>query len=461
MTPLDLDPHAFAATDRAAWLSLVGKALKGADFERALVSLTDDGIALQPLYDRLTDAVPLGRCQPLLAWTISQRMDDPDGPRALRQLAEDLDNQASGISLVAADGVSSFGLGLAASDDPAGFSARLAATIAGRPISVRLEPAERSAALADGLVRALGDRPAQTVHFGMDPFATAALYGDPADRADIGLRVRHLQAAGMAGTVLNADGRTIHNAGGTEAEELAVMAAALVACLRRLEAEGMEPDSVLGAVSLCLCADQNQFLTMAKARAARLLFARIAEACGVDPAPRPHLMMETSYRMLARRDPETNILRNTIAVFAAGTGGADEIAVLPHTLVHGIPDPLARRLARNTQLVLVAESHLDHVADPAAGAGGIETLTEALAARAWAILGDIERAGGLAAVIANGWLGAMTAKSRKKRPDGRIVGTSLFAADDERPVSVLGPLRALRDGALRAVRRDEEDVDGR
>ena len=456
MTLNNLDTHAFADTDREAWLALVGKALKGADFTRALVSATDDGIAIQPLYDRMVDAIPLVRRRPLAPWTISQRMDDPDAARAQAQLADDIDNGATGISVVLNDSAPAFGIGLGPNADMRDVTARLAASIAGQPISVRLEAGKQSTAIADGLLQALGDNAPQTLHLGIDPFSPAAISGRPVDMADLGARFRHLHASALPATVFNADGRMIHNAGGTEAEELAVMAAAIAAYLRVLEAEGIALDAVLGAVSLCLCADQDQFVTMAKARAARLIFARIAEACGVDPALQPHLFMETSYRMLTLRDPETNILRNTIAVFAAGTGGADEITVLPHTLAHGIPDPLARRLARNTQHVLMAESHLDHVADPAAGAGGIEALTEGLAARAWGIFADIERGGGLGAMIEDGLLAAMIAGSQKKRPSGLIVGTSLFAAEGERPVAVLGPLGALPVAGLRAVRRDEE-----
>lgn len=461
MTLDNLDPHAFAAVDRKAWMALVGKALKGADFASALVSSTDDGIAVQPLYDRLAGATPLGRSRPLLPWTLSQRMDDRDRSRALSQLGDDLDNGATGISLVPADSAAAFGLGLDLDGDldsaPAAFFPELAEALTGRAVAVRLESG-RQFSITDGLCQALGKTPSQTVHFGIDPFTPALLQGGPAETADLGRCFKTLRDAGFSGTILNADGRLIHNAGGTAAEELAVMAAALAAYLRRLETSGVDAQTVLGAVTLCLSADQDQFATMAKARAARLVFARIAEACGVDPAQSPHLFMETSYRMLTHRDPETNILRNTIAVFAAGTGGADEISVLPHTLAHGIPDALARRLARNTQLVLTAESHLDHVADPAAGSGGIEALTEALAARAWQIFADVERDGGLAEAISKGRIATMIEASRKKRPTGRIVGTSLFAAETERPVTVLGDLRHRRGAGLRVVRRDEENV---
>ena len=117
---------------------------------------------------------------------------------------------------------------------------------------------------------------------------------------------------------------------------------------------------------------------------------------------------------------------------------------------------LARRLARNTQTVLIAASHLDHVVDPAAGAGGIEALTEALAERAWEIFVGIERDGGLAEIIASGRLAAMVAEARANRAAKPIVGTTLFAAKMERPVAVLGELRTVAECmGLTPVRLDE------
>ncbi|MDE1993206.1 MAG: methylmalonyl-CoA mutase, partial [Rhizobiaceae bacterium] len=352
-----LDPKAFAPTTREDWLKLVNRALKGADFQETLVSHTDDGIAIEPLYGRRPDAQPLPNSRGAAPWTIAQRMDDPDTRRALAQLGDDLANGATGICLVSKTSPSAFGTGI----DTDGFAHKLAGAISGKAISLRLDGC--SPHFVETFVAAL-DEPSKpsALHLGLSAFA-----GKPDDLADAFLR---LQGAGFAGTILNADGRAVHSAGGTEAQELAVMAATLAGHLRMMERAGVAPDRVLDATSLCLAADQNQFVTMAKARAARLIFTRIAEVCGISNAPAAHLFMETSYRMLTKLDPETNILRNTVAVFAAGTGGADEISVLPHTLTHGIPDPLARRLARNTQTILLAESHLDHVTDPAAGAGG-------------------------------------------------------------------------------------------
>src|SRR6185312_1781476 len=106
--------------------------------------------------------------------------------------------------------------------------------------------------------------------------------------------------------------------------------------------------------------------------------------------------------MMTRRDPYVNMLRATIAVFAAGLGGADAVTVLPFTASLGLPDRFARRIARNTQLILIEESHLAAVADPAAGCGAIEHLTQELCRTAWSQFQEIERAGGAAAALESG-----------------------------------------------------------
>ncbi len=439
-----LDPSIFGQTDRKAWLKLVERALKGKDFQEALVSRTDDGIAIEPLYERRRDYASLSRRRAELPWTVTQRMDDPDIERATMQLGDDLANGANGICLISKTSASAFGAGI---DAPApGLSRALAiwdATAALRFEGFALDT-------VDALVSSIPDSTAKTFHLGFDVFSYDGR------QSAFAKDIKRFAERGLTGTIINADGRAVHNAGGTEAQELAVMAASLAGHLRLLEEVGLSPEAALAATSLCLSADQNQFTTIAKMRAARLIFTRIAEACGVANPKPAHLFAETSYRMLTRLDPGTNILRNTIAVFSAGIGGADEISVLPHSLTHGIPDPLARRLARNTQTILIAESHLDHVADPAAGAGGIEALTDALAERTWDIFIEIEGKGGLAKVISSGGLAAMVSEARAQRMPKPIVGTTLFAMKMERPVAVLGPLGPIAGGmGLMPVRLDE------
>jgi methylmalonyl-CoA mutase len=131
-----------------------------------------------------------------------------------------------------------------------------------------------------------------------------------------------------------------------------------------------------------LAADADQFMTTAKFRALRKLWARIEEACGLAPQP-VFVAAEAAWRMMTQRDPFVNVLRSTMAVVAAGLGGADSIAVVPYTAAIGLPDGLARRIARNTQLILLEESNLAKVADPSAGSGGFESLTNELCLAAW------------------------------------------------------------------------------
>jgi methylmalonyl-CoA mutase len=151
---------------------------------------------------------------------------------------------------------------------------------------------------------------------------------------------------------------------------------------------------------------------------------------------------ETSYRMMTFKDPETNILRTTIAGFAAAVGGADSISILPHTIAHGLPDAFARRIVRNQQLIMIGESHLDFVADPARGAGGIEALTDELCEAAWKEFQQIEKEGGALNSLAAGHIQnrVIAARDERARAFGAkraIIGTTVFPAAKERPVTTL------------------------
>jgi methylmalonyl-CoA mutase len=147
--------------------------------------------------------------------------------------------------------------------------------------------------------------------------------------------------------------------------------------------------------------------------------------------------------MMSRRDPHVNMLRTTIAVFSAGVGGANAIAALPHTAALGLPDPFARRIARNIQLLLLEESNLWRVNDPAAGSGGIEDLTEKLAAAAWALFQEIEQAGGAAAALETGLIQRKVVVTRARREQAvaqrrdALTGASDYPLLSETPAEVL------------------------
>jgi methylmalonyl-CoA mutase len=191
-----------------------------------------------------------------------------------------------------------------------------------------------------------------------------------------------------------------------------------------------------------LTADTDQFLSVAKFRALRALWARVEQACGLDPKA-AFISAETAWRMMTKRDPWVNMLRTTIAAFSAGIGGADAIAVLPFTSAIGLPDRFARRIARNVQLLLLEESNVAKVADPAAGSGGIEDLTEKLCRAAWALFQEFERAGGAPAALERGLIQDKVAKVRAERETATaqrrdvLTGTTDYPNLSEAEVTVL------------------------
>jgi methylmalonyl-CoA mutase len=437
----------FPAATREAWRRLVEGVLKGATFDARLVAKTYDGLAIEPLYCRKADARPIAGRAPGTAWWIAQRVDHPDAAAANAEALHDLENGATALALVFAGGVGAYGYGLAADEGT------LARTLAGIHLDAGIaldldagacHPGKELAALVQrsGIAAA-----ATNIRFGYDPIGTAAASGTgPLPWGDLAsaftTTIGELAAQGFRGPFACADGRLIHNAGGSEAQELAYALAVAVQYLRALEAGGIALDAARAMVYFRLAADANQFLTMAKFRALRTLWARVEDACGLVPAP-PFVAAETAWRMMTRRDPYVNMLRATVAVVGAGLGGADAITVLPFTLALGLPDRFARRIARNTQLVLLEESNLAKVADPAAGAGGIEEVTDKLCRAAWAAFQEIEAAGGAWAALQQGLIQSKVAAVRgareaavARRKDA-LTGTSDFPELAEAPVAVL------------------------
>ena len=266
--------------------------------------------------------------------------------------------------------------------------------------------------------------------------------------------ISNLVSQGFTGPFCVGDGRPVHAAGGSEAQELAFALANAVAYFRALEAQGMSLDEARRLIFFRLAADQDQFLTIAKFRAIRNLWARVEEACGLEPS-RACVTAETAWRMMTKRDPHGNIVRGTIAALAAAVGGADAVTVLPFSAALGIPDAFARRIARNTQTILIEEANLHRVADPAAGSGAIEYLTEQLCEKAWGLFQEIERAGGSFAALKAGLIQKAVAKVRAEREANiasrkdSVIGTSDFPDLAEEPVAVLGAAEAPAAGIRR------------
>jgi methylmalonyl-CoA mutase len=435
----------FGPPAREAWLKLVERVLKGADFDRRLVSRTADGLAIQPLYTR-ADAVPGAALTNRTAyfpggWDVRQRHAEPDAKAANAAILEDLAGGATSLLLqITAPGQAGMSYGAEA----------LGTALKGvflDACGIALDAGENTMDAAGSLIgiwRAAGVNENQRRGaFNYDPLGvlarTGTLYYPAARSCEIAAKFANDCRTMTHVTALLADGRPYHEAGASEVQELAAMLATLIAYLRACETAGLRPRAAFAKIGLGLAADADLFLTMAKLRAARKLVARVAEACGASHAvDKLHIAATTSERMMAKRDPWVNLLRTTIACAGAAFGGADAVTVLPFTWAMGKPDAFARRVARNTHLVLQEESALGRVVDPGHGAWFVETLTEELAKSAWALLQEIEAKGGMGPALESGFIQAEIARVADARArdvaTGRLelTGVSAFPrlADD-------------------------------
>lgn len=440
----------FEAATRDAWLGLVSKALKGGDFEKKLVGRTHDGIRLEPLYAR--DAAQrqagaatrgAGHGRDDRAWDIRQRTAEADPAAVNAAILEDLDGGASGVVLrLAAPGQG----GMPAEKDA--IAKALDGVRLDWGVSIALNAGCSYEAAAAAFLQAMTatgrDLASASVSLGADPLGALARTGGlPVDGAQSLAALAALAKSTPSSVrVALADGRPYHDAGASEAQELACTASTLVAYLRALDAGGIAPAAALTRIGIALSADAQIFLTIAKLRAARRIVARIAEASGVHGAAPVEISVETSARMMARRDAYTNMLRTTIACAAAAMGGADAITVLPFTWALGRPDAFARRMARNTQIVLMDESSLGRVVDPAGGSWYVEQLTDALSAKAWTLFQEIEANGGMLSALQSGHVQAAIAKTASERArnlsTGReeLIGVANFPDLKETPFKV-------------------------
>jgi len=439
----------FPAATREQWRKLVDGVLKGAPFEKRLVSRTYDGLTIQPLYPRAAEAQPIAARAPGAPWTVMQRIDHPDPAAASEQALHDLENGATGLTIVCKGSINANGYGLDSSLDTLervfdGIYLDAGVTVDFNVAAGTRDAAKNFAALVDK--RGMAPESVE-MRAALNPLGHMAATGSAArpwnelasSFADL---VKEFAADGFRGPFAVADGRVIHNAGGSEAQELAFALGCAVMYLRALEAAGVPLDAARRMIYFRLAADADQLLTIAKFRGIRKLWARVEQACGVTPAP-VHVSAETAWRMMTRRDPYVNMLRATVAVFAAGVGGANAIAVLPFTAAIGLPDSFARRVARNTQLVLLEESNLAKVSDPTAGSGAIEDLTQQLCAAAWQLFQEIEKAGGVPAALQQGLIQEKVAATRAEREKNvarrkdALTGTSEFPDIHEAAVHVL------------------------
>ncbi|GAA3394782.1 methylmalonyl-CoA mutase family protein [Cryptosporangium minutisporangium] len=481
--PSEKSPLALAAgfepVDRARWqelaLGVLRKSRAATDetppeaVDDLLATTTYDGIRLAPLYtaenapgdpgvpgfppfvrgNRLRDTTAEGGERPG-GWDVRQRHADPDVAATKAAIDADLKNGVTSLWLVlGAEGIPVDALPEVLADVYLDLA----------PISLDAGPDTRAAAetflrLTDSLADSTaagaesGAAPAAGArgNLGADPIGLSARTG-----ARVELDVLTDLARRTAGTGVRAglvDATVYHDAGGSDAQELGFSIATGVAYLRALTDAGLSVEEALAQLEFRYAATADQFLTIAKLRAARRLWARVAEVSGSPESPqRQHAV--TSGAMMAGRDPWVNMLRTTLACFGAGIGGADAVTVAPFDAVLGLPDAFSRRIARNTQSLLLEESSLGRVLDPAGGSWYVESLTDELARTAWDVFTGIEKAGGIVTALQSGhvenalaevWAERRTNIAHRRDP---LTGVSEFPNPTEKlPVRTPAPAPA-------------------
>ncbi|MFF6773437.1 methylmalonyl-CoA mutase family protein [Streptomyces sp. NPDC012637] len=462
----------FPAATHAQWQRLVagvlsrsGKDVPETEAEDALSTALEDGLRARPLYtaaDGVPDAglpgfapfVRAGRAEGNTAggWDVRQRHRTADSEAVLT----DLENGVTSLWLaVGPDGV------------PVEELDRVLRDVYLDLAPIVLEAGAETAAAAGELLSLYERRgvapEAARGNLGADPLGTEARTGVAYDGDGFAATVAlaRLCAESYPGVrALTVDALPYHEAGGSAAQELGCSLATGVAYLRALTGGGLSVEQALGQLEFRYAATADQFLTIAKLRAARRLWARVAEACGAPAAGAQLQHAVTSSVMMTARDPWVNMLRTTVATLAAGVGGAESVTVQPFDHALGLPDAFARRIARNTSTILVEESHLARVIDPAGGSWYVESLTDELAQAGWEFFQEIERSGGQAAALRSGLVGdrlaatwAERSKALAKRREP-ITGVSEFPFLAEKPVE-REPAPAGPVGGLPRVRRDE------
>ncbi|MDR0836816.1 MAG: methylmalonyl-CoA mutase family protein [Propionibacteriaceae bacterium] len=436
---------------------------------KRLTTVTVDGVSIEPLYTKpenqvvgFPGQVPFARGSelpdPEAPWVVEQLHEDPNAARTNGHVLDDLNRGGTGVWLrVDADAI--------AAGDVAKALAGVVPGAADISVSSIAQQDEAAAALL-AFLDASGKATEATGNLGIDPIGSAAVTGAPADVAKVVEWVKKAQGYGKLRTLV-VDVRPYDNAGAGDIQQLAYAIATGIEYVRALTDAGISAEDAFGQITFRVAVSANQFPTIARLRALRVLWNRVGEVLGVPEAARGAIQHTvTSWRILTKTDPWVNLLRETVSTFSAAVGGAEVITVLPHDTAYGLPTSFSRRIARNIQLVSFEEAHLGATKDQAGGAWFVESLTAQLAEKAWAVVQTIEAAGGQSAALAAGLIAEQLAPvnaERNKRIATRqlsITGTSQFPKPDEAIFTDFEPRPAAPAYAGLPAKRDSEVFEG-
>ncbi|NVK19905.1 MAG: methylmalonyl-CoA mutase small subunit [Methylocystaceae bacterium] len=440
----------FPTTSVEAWKDSLEKILKGAPFEKKMVVKTYDGIDIQPLYTKAdwnADKNPSGfpgsapftrgnsaAGRSIDGWDIRQVHANADKSVANDQILEDLERGVTSLILQfdeafqngktgneATDLAGRGGIMIYSKEDLTDVLEGVLLDLA----AVSLEAGAQSTAAAKMLKDLWADKNIAANQamgaFNADPLGVLAATGalpQSVEEAlsDLAALAKDTAANFSHVTAVKVDTSAYYGAGATETQDLAIAMATGVAYLRAMVDAGLSVDEAAKQIVFSFANGADIFTGIAKLRAARFLWGQIVKASGgSEEAQAMNMHAVTAARALSKRDPWVNMLRVTATCFAGAIGGADAITVLPFDHHCGVADNFARRIARNTQIVLQEESYLNKVIDPAGGSWFIENLTEDYTKKAWSLFQEIEGKGGMAAVITDGSIQAQIAETWQSR----------------------------------------------
>ena len=371
------------------------------DIWQKLIKTTYDGIPINPLYNRADEleeaALPgvfpyrrgaAGVGQENQGWGVAESFDEKS---TNQQVLDSLYNGTTNLVIQGSADIATLLNGVYLSLCPV----RLFAGVR------TIEQAKALFAVADSQ-----QETPQLIELGATPL-TSMVNGGATISLDDTIELAKQAAQRDNTRAILVDAVTFSNQGATDAEEIGLALAAGVEYLRALTDAGFTIEQALDQISFRFATTDEQFAQIAKFRAARQLWARVAEIVGAPEHGTCPQHALTAPVMFTQRDPWVNMLRSTVAAFAAGVGGATDVEVLPFdwAIPGGLPKTsrsFARRIARNTNLLLLEESHLSHVIDPGGGSYFIEAFTTQLADKAWDVFTSVEAEGGLQQAIAAG-----------------------------------------------------------
>ena len=478
------------------WKAQAVTDLKGVPFEKKMITHTYEGIDIQPIYTPenwpaandpsgfpgsrpyTRGTRPLGHS--LDGWDVRQQVLHPEPGDVNRIVIEELNNGVTSVELKL-DAAASAGLD---ADDPRSVElcGRDGAMVYSMgdldqalkgvrmdvvPVSLEVGAAFLpAAALLAALWQERDDEGSKILGaFNADPLGTLMRDGALPQPLDVALLHLTDLAAWTASHLPNVSSVRVstavyHHAGADSVQDLAFAMGTAVEYLRAMTAAGLEFNAAVRQIAFHETVGCKFFQSIAKLRALRKLWAKVMDACGADvqTASGLRLIVETSRRVITHRDPWVNLLRNTAATFAGVVGGADAIITLPMDAAAGLSAESTRRLARNTQLILREECHLNQTVDPVGGSWFLEKLTDEMAEKAWSLFQQIEGLGGMIKAATSGWIRDQIQAVEKRREQeiatrkAAITGVSehpdVFEKELSRPTPNYPELRAKAAGRL-------------